>query len=203
MAIYRYTSSSSLPITFQWQCSDCGTINRVSTTIYSNAETSTVGKSPSMKSYMATAASSKMKYMVAGLNGSGCSFHMYRELGLNHACKICNHKEPWAVENWEWLSNIIVKVSLILLIVSGIGMLFSLISLLGGDLTNTQLVKNLIALFAFVVLAVLIVVGYFINKNWYNDYEKEKDRQLNELQISSFPTLVVDNEPIESSWKKY
>ena len=190
MASITYTSRCSLPITYQWRCSNCGTTNRVSTTIKSKSEDVSYGKKYDAKraSSASFGAQLGMRFALKAMGGERGSIDQYRMLGLNHACKRCGHKEPWAVKNRVELRDAILKVGTFIFCWVVIAFLIFFIELIQG--------KQSYAVFVWFGIAVLMVSGYYINKGWNKNYIVKKEREIKQCSISSLPILVIDDEPI-------
>lgn len=198
MSTVTYTSKVSRPITYQWKCSKCGKINRVSTTIKTRGETMSFGRkinaeSQNRASFMAQ---SQMQGIVGALFGERERFYKYKGLGLNRGCDKCKNKEPWAVTNTEGLLTFLIKVGVIALFVAGICVIFSILLLLGGNLTSTQRANNVSLLLTWLGIAGGIVASYFIYKYLNDKYEEKKDREISALPISSLPVLVINDQPV-------
>ena len=198
MSTVSYTSNVSLPITYQWKCSKCGKINRVSTTIKTRGETMSFGRkinteSQSKASFMAQ---SQMYGNLSALFGERAPFYNYKGLGLNRGCEKCRNKEPWAVKNTEGLLNFLLKVGVMALCGAGLVIIFSILMLIAGDLTRTQRASNVSILLTWSGIAGGIVASYYIYKYLSNKYVLKKEWEIVRLPISSLPVLVIDDQPV-------
>lgn len=197
---YRtYTSTVSLPITYQWKCSICGEINRESTTIKTKGQSMSVGRrvSNQAQNTAASTAQSQMNDIVGALFGEKCSFTQYRSLGLNRKCKNCSHKEPWAANNLQWLRNIFIRIGAIVLFIDAILFCFGvLMLLLGKDRTSAQLKTDIIGLLEMLGIAGLVIGGFFLYVYISANYADKKDRKISKLPRSSLPVLVMNGSPV-------
>lgn len=109
------------------------------------------------------------------LCGKQGSIQQYRELGLNHVCDHCGHKEPWAVKNYTELTDTIKKVGIYAMCFGALLFFVTPICLL---------------------IAPVLLAAYFINKGWNESYIEKKDNEISQLPRESLPILVIDNEPI-------
>ena len=190
MASVTYTSRASLPITYQWKCSECGTINRVSTTIETKTQSISSGKNYNSQYAFVNSSMAQihMKRELKILYGERGDIDKYRELGLDHACERCGHKEPWAVKNRVDLNNIITKVGIYAACGVFLGVVANVIALFSGEITPS--------LFVWLGIAALMVVGYYLNKAWNKNEKANREKEISKLPLSSLPILVIDGEPV-------
>ena len=177
MATVTYTTRASLPITYQWKCSECGAINRASVTVEAKDESISAGKKYKYSFATSTTFMAKNKLMdlLEVLCGKRGSIQQYRELGLYHACEKCGHKEPWAVKNYTDINDTIKKACIYSIGFIVLGLFLSPVCF---------------------VLAILMGAGYAINKTWNEKYIEKKEKEISMLPFSCLPVLVNNNMPI-------
>lgn len=193
--ITTYTSDMSLPITYQWKCSKCGEINRVSTTVHTTGESFSFGIKVDTESqnYASSQAQGKMTGALRVLCGERGSYSSYRRIGLNSACKKCGYKEYWAVRQYDGPPKFIISLGIFALFGCVLTAGFSVLLLLfgsGGTGSNwTPLICSL-------VIAGLIIGLYFLVRLLNDQDEIEMNKKIGELPFSSLPVLVIDDVPV-------
>ena len=198
MSYTTYTSKVSLPITYQWKCSKCGTINRVSTTVYTSAQTMSGGRKVNAQSqYNASSmAKTEMNNIVKALFGETPHFYQYKKLGLNSKCESCSHKEPWSAKNLDWLTNILIKLGVIVLFIDAILFVFGLFSVFNKNKTSAQRKTDIIGLLIMLGIAAVLIGGFFLIMHLISKHDLNKDIEISKLPKSSLPIMVLDGKPV-------
>lgn len=194
MASITYTSRRSFPITYQWKCSKCGATNKISTTIRSKSISSSAGKNYNSTTANTTSMLSSISLMSdlrVLISGERGTFYQYQEMGLDHACSKCGHKEPWAIKNTREAKDVFIKIWVYICIGVGIGVIASLSSLFRGSLTYAN--------YIWFGIAALMAICYYIVKIRNKNYIERKTWEINQLPYASLPVLVNDNEPTDNT----
>lgn len=199
MSFTTYTSKVSLPITYQWKCSKCGSVNTVSTTIRTKGQSTSSGRkiSPVSQNMASSMAQSQMNDILGALVGEECCFRQYRELCLREPCKNCSHKEPWMANNLHWLKETVFRLGIITLVIDVLLLGLNSLFLLGGKSRGSAQHRiDIIGEFILLGIAALLVGGFFFYTYISRQYEQKKDFEISKIPKSALPILVINGRPV-------
>lgn len=193
--ITTYKAKVELPITYQWQCSKCGTVNRVSTKIYSEDTQYGTGSKidDSIKKSTSARAAFLMDSSLGTLYGKYNNIRLYRGLGLTRACENCNHKELWAVKNDFKRNSSLNVVAITLIVFALFGFVFSIADLL---IYKKFSINNLGFPALCLGIAAITYCCLIVARKIYSNKDEKINKLLQELPLASRPVLVVDNKPV-------
>lgn len=192
-----YKSEVSLPITYQWKCSKCGEVNRVSTTVQTFAETSLYGSNKEANAQAQREASNisetNLYKSLDALVGKSHSYVDYKRLGLNQGCEKCKHKEPWATKNTEKRNNFLMKIVFGALAFAVMG---AIVFLVGLVVSSDDRARTATDFFVCLGIAAFLAACIFASIKLNIKFITKKNNEISKLPLSSRPVLVINNEPV-------